>query len=851
SAETPALYPYVITLSDAAGQALACYAGKTGFRRDEIKDGQFLHNGRPVLIKGVNRHDHNPRTGHYVTTANIREDLLAMKRTNINAVRCSHYPNDPAFYELTDELGLYVIDEANLESHGMGYGDKSLAKNPTWGPAHLDRMKNMLERDKNHPSIIFWSMGNEAGDGINFQEGSKWLKQRDPSRPVHYEQAAHGAHADLFSPMYCPIQDTLDYCRSQEKRSPAEQKPLIQCEYSHAMGNSSGNLADYWQAIRRERLLQGGFIWDWKDQGLMTLKAALNAVEDASPNKLTTSLLGSLDKDEGLFGGGLLVDRSPALELSGPLTLVAEIRGRQAGMGRPTGGHPLITKGGAYALALTPDATAVGFSVTVNGSPQTVTAPLPADWRASFHTVAGSYDGRRISIAIDGKEAATKPVTGAVATNSYQVAVGLDADEPGRRFDGAIRRAGIYARALSAEQTITPASAAAMQLDFLAAAAKPFTRRILAYGGDFNDYPTLHSFCCNGLMLPSGLPSPQFEEVKHTYQDVHTTLVDGTTPNVTIEVRNERSFQPSNDLRGSWKLFKDGAEVAQGDLALPAIAPQQKAQLTVTTGCVPDPSAEYILRVRYDLSAATAWHPAGMPVAWDELPLPWGQRTPPALPAAAAIAAFTDADGRITVTAGEVTATIDRATGIVTALTRGGKAILTSPLRLNFWRPSTNNDEGANLNETLKIWRHAGRDATATSVTVSQDGNDVAIVAELAIPAGTSTATLRYRITGTGLVGVDCTFRPVGKLPMIPRVGMQAQLPVEVQTWTWFGKGPHENYVDRNTGAWTTVHSGSIPSLFHCYVDPQESGNRTNVRWATFMSPGGGPGLRVDATGQH
>ena len=309
SAEIPNLYTYHITLADASGKEIAHYRGKTGFRRNEIKNGQFLHNGQPILIKGVNRHDHNPRTGHYVTTEDIRADLLQMKRANINAVRTCHYPNDPALLELCDEIGLYVVDEANIESHGMGYKEESLAKDPAWFEAHLDRVKNMVERDKNHPSIIMWSMGNEAGDGENFVKCSEWIKKRDPSRPVHYEQAAHKPHADLFTPMYATVDTCQKYCRSEEKKPLDQQRPLIQCEYNHAMGNSSGNLVDYWNLFRKERLLQGGFIWDWKDQSIFHQKHATTAVEDRSANKIPLRLLGSLDPAEGLFGGSVIVEK--------------------------------------------------------------------------------------------------------------------------------------------------------------------------------------------------------------------------------------------------------------------------------------------------------------------------------------------------------------------------------------------------------------------------------------------------------------------------------------------------------------------------------------------------------------
>lgn len=273
SPENPRLYSLLLELRDKKGKTIAAYAQRVGFRKIGIVNGQLLFNGKPVLFKGVNRHDHNPITGQFVTEEDMRADLFAMKRLNINAVRTSHYPNDPRFLDLCDEYGFYVISEANIESHGMGYGASSLAKDPSWGPAHLDRIRNMVEAFKNHPSVFAWSMGNEAGDGINFENASAWLHKRDTSRLVHYEQAGMKSHVDFYTPMYFPIRRLEGWCREQEKLPVAQRRPLIQCEYNHTMGNSSGGLSEYWALIRKEPLLQGGFIWDWKDQGILRTKA--------------------------------------------------------------------------------------------------------------------------------------------------------------------------------------------------------------------------------------------------------------------------------------------------------------------------------------------------------------------------------------------------------------------------------------------------------------------------------------------------------------------------------------------------------------------------------------------------
>jgi beta-galactosidase len=264
SAEEPNLYSVILSLKNGKGETIEVESARFGFRKVEIEGGQLLLNGQPILIKGVNRHEHDPVTGHYVTRESMITDIRLMKQHNINTVRTCHYPDDPEWYELCDRYGIYLIDEANIESHGMGYRpERTLANRPEWKAAHLDRIRRMVERDKNHPSVIIWSMGNEAGDGTNFEAASEWIHRRDPSRPVHYERAQLRPHTDIYCPMYDRIEEIVAYARTKPDR------PLILCEYAHAMGNSCGNLQDYWDAIEQYDQLQGGSIWDWVDQGIL------------------------------------------------------------------------------------------------------------------------------------------------------------------------------------------------------------------------------------------------------------------------------------------------------------------------------------------------------------------------------------------------------------------------------------------------------------------------------------------------------------------------------------------------------------------------------------------------------
>ncbi|TKG94910.1 DUF4981 domain-containing protein [Puteibacter caeruleilacunae] len=265
TAETPNLYKLVVVLKDKKGTAQEVISTQVGFREIEIIDTVFHINGVAVLIKGVNRHEHDQFTGHVISEEAMIKEISLMKQFNINAVRTCHYPNDERFYELCNKYGLYVTNEANIESHGMGYGEKSLAKKPLWEKAHLDRNIRMVERDKNHPSVIVWSMGNEAGDGVNFTAVYKWIKAFDPSRPIHYERAIMGDNTDIFCPQYPGVGSLLKYASKRQT------KTMIMSEYSHAMGNSSGNLADLWDVIHDEKneQLQGGYIWDWIDQALV------------------------------------------------------------------------------------------------------------------------------------------------------------------------------------------------------------------------------------------------------------------------------------------------------------------------------------------------------------------------------------------------------------------------------------------------------------------------------------------------------------------------------------------------------------------------------------------------------
>jgi beta-galactosidase len=264
SAESPTLYRLLVTVKNEQGDVVEVIPWNVGFREVEISDTILKVNGRRIVVWGVNRHEHDPVTGHTISTDSMIRDIKLMKQHNINTVRTAHYPNDPRWYDLCDRYGIYLIDEANIESHGMGYGRETLARDPRFAKAHMARTQAVVERDKNYASVIIWSLGNEAGNGQNFYDTYDWVKQRDPSRPVQYEQAGwRDRNTDIRCPMYARIPELSNYARNRPDR------PLILCEYEHTMGNSGGNFQDYWDVIDAWPQLQGGCVWDWVDQGLL------------------------------------------------------------------------------------------------------------------------------------------------------------------------------------------------------------------------------------------------------------------------------------------------------------------------------------------------------------------------------------------------------------------------------------------------------------------------------------------------------------------------------------------------------------------------------------------------------
>ena len=635
TAETPYLYTAILILKDRQNRIAEVVHCRFGFRKVEIKNSRLLVNGIPIMIKGVNRHEFDPDTGRAISFDRMLQDIKILKQNNIDAVRTSHYPDHPLWYDLCDRFGIYLVDEANIESHGMGYEPgQTLGNNPEWKEAHLERAIRMVERDKNHPSVIIWSMGNEAGDGVNFEAVSAWMHQRDTTRPVHYERALTRPHVDIVSPMYAPIERIAAYAQQPQTR------PLILCEYAHAMGNSVGNFKDYWDTIEKYKLLQGGFIWDFVDQGL---------------RKKTTN---------------------------------------------------------------------------------------------------------------------------------------------GQEF--------------------------------------------WAYGGDYGDIPNDNNFCCNGILQPDRTPNPSLYEVKKVYQYVKIKPLDLAAGK--LQVLNSYDFINLDFLDISWELTENGVLLQKGQLKWLSLEPKKEKVITIPFKKPKlNPGSEYFLTVSFSLARQTPWAEKGHVLAWEQFKLPFNV---PVLPLVELEKLpelqFNETDEKIIVTGKGFSVTIGKGRGLLEAWEVDGVPLITAPLAPNFWRVPTDNDIGNNMPSRQGIWRNAGKERTSIKVFVKQMQPQVIRVTALSfLLAGNSPLENNYTIYGNGDIIVECKVVPHKDLPDLPRLGMQTQLPGEYNMVTWFGRGPHENYWDRCTGAAVGLYSFPVEKQVHRYVRPQENGNKTDVRWLALTGKDG------------
>ncbi|MER6156933.1 glycoside hydrolase family 2 TIM barrel-domain containing protein [Streptomyces sp. NPDC001868] len=859
SAEHPNLYTAVLRLRDPRGKVVETLSHRVGLREFALRDGLMRINGQPVSFRGTNRHEMHPDRGMALTRADLVGDLRIIKRLNINTVRTSHYPNNPLWYELADEYGLYLVDETNLETHGIR--DRYPGNHAEWTTACVARAQAMVHRDKNHASVVLWSLGNEAGGGSTFVAMRDWIESYDPTRVIQYEGDDRPTISQIRSEMYDSPQRV-----EQRAKDTSDTRPYVMIEYSHSMGNSTGNFKKYWDLIRRYPVLQGGWIWDFVDQSLTWPVPALKVFTDAGPSGLRGQLLtaaGTFSRTKGLSGATGFT-RDPALDLTGSLTLEAWVTPHV------TGGHqPIVAKGDTH-YALKQSNQSVEFFIYGGGQWVSVSWGLPTEgWTGREHHVAGVFDAEAgsLTLYVDGEAKATRTTTRRPSVNTAPLALGTDTDNPTREFSGTIRRAGVYARALSAAELSSGGRGPGdegVRFWFDAATVKVEERKregfakersFFAYGGDWGDNPNDGAFVADGIVKADRGHTGKAAEVKRIYQAVHATATEsgsaGKDPRA-VTLTNEYLFTNLRELNGSWTLVADGKELQHGRLtrAQLDVAPLSTKDITVPfrLPASPAPGTEYFLELSFTTKERTPWAKAGFEVARQQLPIDAGSPAVTPVPLDSVLKlTYEDGDKAVTVTGkgyrGGFSVTVDKAAGTITSYRAAGTRLLTSGPVPNFWRAPTDNDHGNGQHTRNQTWRDAGtnRKVTAVSVRPLGEGRAVEIKVTGTLPTTVeSSYTTTYTVFGNGEIKVDNTLHPgASSLPYIPEVGTLLHLPRRLDRLHYYGRGPEENHWDRNNGTDVGLYSSTVADQWSGYIRPQENGNKTDIRWAALTDRDG------------
>lgn len=908
SAEAPNLYELVTVLEDADGNIVESAGCHVGFREVEIvrkgtNKSQILVNGVPIMFKGVNRHETNPDTGRHISEESMIKDIKLMKQYNINAVRNSHYPNEARWYELCDEYGLYMIDEANIESHGLN--DYIPQSDPQWISACKDRMTSTIERSKVHPCIISWSLGNESYNGATWAELGRLCKELDPTRFVHYEGDRDIPEVDVWSRMYRRVNqpDVMDKTINPLGWWGVNgTKPAFQCEYAHAMGNGIGNLDEYWDMYEKYPNLQGGFIWDWVDQTIEMETPTDKTLTDGGKNQIPVLLKGDLV--EGAEGKGMdgyaEVYNDKSLHLSGrqPFTLEAMVKpdtyqattrdNDGSGQVKPEDYNqtaPIITKGNdewscteSYGLRRLVDGEkdVIEFYIynqeydEENGVYKKVAAQFetPEDWGGNWHHVAGTYDGTNLKLYLDGKEVAQAKDEVGIVSGPNKVGIGADltydAQNPNvpATFKGVIDNVRIYDKALTKEELNNGTRKAddntLLWLDFNETKEKTYKDdTYFSFGGDWQEIPEGNpnnkNFCANGLVLADRTVQPELEQVKYLYQNIG--IKDSDILNGKIQLENKYLFTNINEFEGTWELTEDGKVIQSGtfdkddldvapvDDSLGEIKTYGKKILNVPfTKPELKPGAEYFVNISFTLKEDTSWAKAGHEVAHGQIKVPFDvpkveQTDAKEIPQIKT----TQTDEKVTVSGKDFTLNFNKKTGTIDSFKYQGKALLENGPAPDFWRAPTDSDLGYYSGLELDTWRYAGADRKVVDVKTELSGNNmVTITVKSKLPTtNESDYEQKFTVYGTGDVKITSTLTPGKDLPMIPIVGNSMTLPKEFSHVTWYGKGPDENYIDRQSGYEVGVYQKDVKDFFVDYIKPQETGNRTDTRWVSVTNDDG------------
>jgi len=840
TSETPYLYMLELSLISANGKVLDKIQTHIGFKKTEIRGEVFYLNGVPLKVNAQNSHMQHPEKGHTMDEATIRKDFEILKRFNFNAVRTSHYPPVNKYLELANEYGLYIIDEAGTEAHATEW----ISEKPEFTEMYKERVRRMVLRDRNYPCVLFWSAGNESGEGENITETIREGKKYDPTRYWMYGGNAFSHPAeDIIGPRY-PTPLELEVQVGLPSRNP-DRRPSFMDEYLSVAGNGGGGLDDFWEVIYAYPRLMGGAIWDFVSTGITE---PIRSLFDASPNKTPAYLMGNatLVKDGAsnvldLNGHDQWVEvyRQDNLEITGnKLTITFSVFPRK--LSSDCGSY--LTKGNYQFGVKQKGKECLEFYLYTNKR-HSICATLPEDWEYNWHDVAAVYDGEEMSLFIDKEKKASAKVSGNIRNFPFPVNIGRNAEIHGQETsvyicDARMDNVGIFADV--ADINNPDSKKAALWLDFEKEQRNGF---FYSYGIGARTY---------GSIWPNRKPQPEMWQMKKTVQPLSFRLTDAKTG--AVEVWNRNHFVDAGYYQTRWTLEADGKILQQGELNL------QTAPLTKEIVKIPftkptiDAGCEYRIAISSTLKKDELWAPAGHEVSWDQLELPWYQDTEPEPIYAGAAPICSETDESLTITGADFKYSFDKQKGQLISIVYRGKEMLRSPLIFNVWRAPLANelDEWNTWSFHANYWREGFGNMLVTEMyslgvdkiahrplsftTEEKDKEAHVVINDLNMLGNGNSNGFRnfyeFVITGDGKMTIRHLIKPEGRMPQwLPRIGICMVLDKSLNCVNWYGRGPQENYPDRKTGYKTGIYQTSVQEMYEPYLIPQDHGLRTDNRW--------------------
>ncbi|MDP2112928.1 MAG: glycoside hydrolase family 2 TIM barrel-domain containing protein, partial [Bacteroidota bacterium] len=832
----------------------------------EVRNQVFYVNGSPIKLNGVNSHMQHPDLGHTMDVETIRKDFYLMKQFNINCVRTCHYPPVKEYLELADEIGIYIVDEAGVEAHATEF----ISNLPEWTKSYVERAEKMVLRDRNHPSIIFWSAGNESGSGFNICEVIAAGKRLDPSRPDWMYGGNDLDHPGKNNPVKCediigprygtPFELKVFFGQSPEEVDP---RPSFMDEYLSASGNAMGGLDEYWDVIYEYPRLMGGAIWDFVSPGL---RENYISSPDASGNKNDAALMGKTELVAGKFSKAVQLTgtdtwvelyRDPKLDISGKaLTVSFWVKPRE------WNGNGTFQSKGFYQFGIEQiNETELEFYVG-DRKKTSVKTTLPENWQNNWHLVTGIYNGTQLQLYIDGEKKAEVACTLSIENKPFPINLGrnpeIEAQEnPNHYSNAAFDQLAIFDRAVNVQDLLNPTDA---------------MKKSALCWLDFDEQKTGQEFFSMGVggrtygnIWPDRTPQPEMWQIKKSAQPVSVKMLEEAKGEV--EIWNRMHFTNTSELDAVWQLQCEGAVVKEGSLQT-SVSALSKVKVTIPyLPFVQEVGKEYFLLVSFRQKTDKPWAAKGFELAWDQLPLkivPAQAISTVNLPAPE----INETRDIITVRGTNFTYSFSKSTGSLTSIIFDGTELLKEGMNLNVWRAPLANDidQWTNWMSGLtrtpgmgsgqsNAWFAHGLDKLTTKadrINWTKTSEEIKLVIEshTSNPEKTTAFENRFEFTisGSGKMTLDHTVTPNGKMPeWLPRVGIQMVLNQSLDQVKWYGRGPFETYPDRKTGAKIGMYSGSVAEQYVPYLIPQENGNKTDVRWATLQNTQG-VGVKISAS---